>query len=190
MRPDRMMWKPLAFAGLLAAAWAMAGPAAALDKCSVGQRVVKPGGELATVTATSGSGCTVRADGEPFTDTYAAFMLDPAPGGGGGGTAPAARSRDSAPTPTAPTGGGPVPGLYQCTGGPAGNLKLRFLGGGRYANEQGKVGVYSYNAGNGRMAFTSGPWSGFFGKVLAGGRIGLTSKPDASFYQMTCDRRG
>ena len=42
---------------------------------------------------------------------------------------------------------------------------------------------------SGQMEFTSGPWKGFYAKTLEGGRVGLTSKPDSSFYQMTCDPR-
>ncbi len=164
----------LIFGGVLVLA---SHPALALDGCKVGQRVKKPGGKLATVTVVAGSGCTVRADGEPFTDTYAAFMLDPAPG-----SAPDMPKSQAAKAPAAT-------GFYQCTSGAAGNLTLRILAGGRYANAQGVTGNYTRDA-SGRMAFKGGPWDGYYGATLAGGRIGLTASPTGTFYQMTCDRRG
>ena len=76
----------------------------------------------------------------------------------------------------------------ECYGGPAGNMKLSFGGGATYANEQGKQGRYTIGQG-GQIAFVSGPWAGFYAKVLGPGKVGLTSKPNQSFYYMTCDRR-
>jgi hypothetical protein len=173
------------YAVAVAAALLFAAPASAgLTSCSIGQRVKAPAGP-ATVVSTQGSACTVRVDGRPYTDVYAAFMLDPI-----GGAAPS-QSRNPAPSTanngSAP-GGNPKPGLYQCVGGPSGNLKLRFLGGNAYANEQGVRGTFAPGR-NGQIRFVSGAWAGFFGKVLAHGRIGLTSVDGGSFYNMTCDPR-
>lgn len=157
-------------------------PAAAMAGCTVGQRVKTPGGKLATVTAVAGSGCTIKADGEPFTNTYGAFMLDPASG-------TAAKAAAATSVSNAAAGSAPVPGLYQCTSSTAGNMKLRILGGGRYSNEQGSVGTYTTTSG-GRMAFKGGPWDGYYAGTLVGGRIGLSSSPSGAFYAMTCGRSG
>ncbi len=82
----------------------------------------------------------------------------------------------------------PRAGNYQCFGCAAGNMKLRFTGGNGYANEQGSAGVFRMRP-SGQMEFTSGPWKGFYAKTLDNGRVGLTSKADGTFYQMTCDPR-
>ena len=66
--------------------------------------------------------------------------------------------------------------------------RKRPLGGGRYSNDLGSVGSYTLTAG--RLAFKGGPWDGYYGATLAGGRIGLTASATGTFYQMTCDRRG
>lgn len=169
-------------------------PVSALDRCMVGQRVLSPAGRPATVVSLNGSACVIRVDGQSFTDTYAAFMLSAAPGASGSSAArpsPATPARPApAPAPTPASGGGPAAGLYQCVSGSAGNLTLRILGGGRYANAQGVTGRYSFDAGSRRMRFSGGPWDGYGGRLLDGGRIGLSADVNASFYQMTCDRRG
>ncbi len=156
------------------AVWlSMAAPAEALSSCTVGQRVMAPGDSPATVVAVQGSGCRVRRDGVTYTDMYAAFMLKPL-----------------VPVREAPAGdaGLPASGPYQCSGGAAGNLKLHFTGPGRYANAQGKSGAYQRLPG-GKLAFTSGPWEGFFARVLPHGRVGLTSSENSTVYYMTCDRQ-
>ena len=58
---------------------------------------------------------------------------------------------------------------------------------GRYANEQGKAGAYTQDGP--KIAFTSGPWEGFYGEVLPDGRVGLSSRPNTSSYYMTCERK-
>jgi hypothetical protein len=155
----------------------MAHPAAAQEKlrsCAVGQRVVMPGGYPGTVSAVYGQGgCTVK-DAKGLESSWAAFMLSAAPG------SPAPKEAPIPPTLKA--------GTYQCFGGAAGNMKLRFGPGATYANEQGAKGVYIMRP-SGQMQFTSGPWKGFYAKTLDNGRVGLTSKPDGTFYQMTCDPR-
>lgn len=82
--------------------------------------------------------------------------------------------------------GVPRPGLYQCYGNAGGNMKLRFTGGTGYANEQGSAGQFKMRP-SGQLEFVSGPWKGFYAKDLGNGRVGLTSRPDGTFYNMTCD---
>ena len=161
-----------------------AGPAVAQDErygpklsgCKVGQRVVLPGGQQGTVIGLNGSGCNVQADGYKDYNTWAAWMLYAVPGTPAAQVAPAAR-----------LGGQPTPGAYQCYGGAAGNMKVSF-GPGWYANEQGARGSYAMRP-SGQMALTSGPWAGFYAKTLSPTKVGLTSKADGTFYQMTCDRK-
>ena len=145
-----------------------------LTTCAVGQKVLMPGGYPGTVSAVYGQGgCTVR-DAKGLESSWAAFMLSAAPG---------------SPAPVAqPIAATPKTGNYQCFGGTAGNMKLQFGPGATYANEQGKRGSYKMRP-SGQMEFTSGPWAGFYAKTLEGGRVGLTSKADGTFYQMTCDPR-
>lgn len=166
----------LALAGAAGvAAWTL--PAAAqekLSKCYVGQRVGLPGSGQGTVVALRGSGCDVKADGYDNVQTWAAWML----------TAVAASPVQRA----APVAATPKPGNYQCFGGPAGNLKLRFGAGNSYANEQGSAGTYKVRP-SGQLEFVSGPWAGFYAKTLDGGRVGLTSRAESTFYNMTCDPR-
>jgi hypothetical protein len=165
-------------------------PAAALEACHPGQRVVVPGGRIGTVVAVQGSGCTVRRDGDSFTDVFAAFMLDAAPNTGP--ATPPAESSHSTSRPQrvrpAANSSSPQVGTYQCVSGAAGNLVIRIMPGSRYANAQGVAGRFSINS-SGRIAFVDGPWTGYFGRVLDGGRLGLTADPASTFYQMTCDRR-
>ena len=175
--------------GAAIAALILASPASALDRCTVGQRVLSPAGRPATVVSLNGTACVIRVDGQSFTDTYAAFMLSAAPGGQPNTPTPAPRT-PAVPNPSTSTTGGPATGLYQCVSGAAGNLTLRILGGGRYANAQGVTGRYSYDAASRRLRFSGGPWDGYGGRVLDGGRIGLSADVNSSFYQMTCDRRG
>lgn len=98
--------------------------------------------------------------------------------------APKAPATKAAPKAAA----GSVPaGNYQCYGGSAGNMKLTFRGPGQYANEQGSAGAYAMNGVD--ITFTSGPWEGFYGRVLPDGRVGLSSRPNAGSYYMTCERK-
>ena len=167
--------------------------AMALDRCRVGQRVKSPAGPGTVVAIQNGGvGCTVQVDGRPAgqVDTYGAFMLDALPGaeaaprGGANAAARPAAAR------------GPAVGRYDCTGGAGGNLVIRILSATRYANAQGRSGTFALIGPAAdrpeimRFRFVSGPWASYFGAVLDGGRLGLTSKPDGTFYQMTCDRRG
>jgi|GEM_PF-3141030 len=187
------MFKHVVFVfGCILLGWS--GSAFALDRCSVGQRVMAPGG-LATVVAiqNGGIGCTVRIDGRPSTvlDVYGAFMLD--------AVAPTGQTKapEKKPSQTA-TPSTAALGSYQCYGGAAGNLKFVVLSGGRYANAQGKTGTMRMTGphasipGYTSFALLGGPLDGFFGAIMEGGRIGLSTKANSSFYNMTCDvpRRG
>lgn len=82
--------------------------------------------------------------------------------------------------------GGPVQvGRYQCNGGPAGNMKLSFLAGGRYANEQGSSGKFSQTGPT--ITFVGGPWAGFFGHVYPSGDVQLRTAPTRP-STMQCQR--
>lgn len=174
----RIVMAALVGAGVVAAV--VPAPAWSQQKliaCHVGQRVGLPGSGQGTVVALRGTGgCDVKADGYENVQTWAAWMLTSV----GGAAAPL----NKAVLP----GGAPRPGNYQCFGGSAGNMKLRFGGGNSYSNEQGATGSYKFRP-SGQMEFVSGPWKGFYAKTLGNGRVGLTSKPDGTFYQMTCDPR-
>lgn len=81
------------------------------------------------------------------------------------------------------------PGLYHCVaaGGIAGTLKLEIISASQYGNGKGKRGSYSMS-NDGKLSFTSGPWEGYFGKVLGPDKIGLASR-DNGYYGTTCDRQ-
>jgi preprotein translocase subunit YajC len=145
-----------------------------LSSCSVGQKVLTPGGKPGTVVeVTANKACRVKQDDGMSSGVWSAFMLSPAPG-----TVAAAADIPSTPKP----------GMYQCYGGQAGNMKLRFSAGNTYANEQGKSGSYKMRP-SGQMEFTSGPWAGFYAKTLENGRVGLTSRADSRTYMMTCEQK-
>lgn len=158
--------------------------AAALTKCVIGARVVNRQGKVGVITKDDGGGCTVRQDsGETFYSLF--WMLEPTGAGAGGGA-----GRAAAPArPAGSTPGRLQPGAYQCYGGQAGNLRLNFSAGGRYSNAEGKAGAYTLDGGSGRIAFTSGPWAGFFGRVLPDGKVGLSSQPNTTTYYMVCERK-
>ena len=88
----------------------------------------------------------------------------------------------AAPMSTTP----PAAGLYQCRSDGAGLSELTFGDPGEYAGADGAKGAYTFDAGSGRMAFTSGYLEGFFGAVFADGKVGLSSKPDQDWFYMTC----
>ena len=85
-------------------------------------------------------------------------------------------------------GENPAPGMYQCFsfGGAGGAMKVEIRGAGRYANEQGTAGKYELD-GNGNMVFVSGPWEGYFGRALDGGKLGLTHDLSRNFFGMSCN---
>ena len=106
--------------------------------------------------------------------------------GGQGGAAAATAPPRPVARPNAGAGGSVQPGQYQCYGGPAGNMKLSFRGGGQYANEQGKPGAYTQSGPT--VTFRSGPWAGFYGYVFPDGRVQLRTAPDRP-SSMECERR-
>lgn len=181
----------------------MAAPAAGqlspqgTGNCRVGLTVTDRNGKTGTVETATGNSCWVRfADGSK--DYYQQWMLKPA-GRGTGAPARAAAGSSAAAASGGARGGGSIrAGNYHCTssvsaGGAgvqatAGNMRLVFRGGGQYANHQGKSGAYTVS-GSGAIAFTSGPWSGFYGQVLPDGKIGLSSRPNGRPYYMVCERR-
>lgn len=145
------------------------------ELCIVGLKVLAPGGAPGAVVKIEGTGCTVKDDATGLESVWAEFMLEPAPG--------------TAPTfETAP--GAPAAGMYQCRGGPAGNFRIEFRAGNAYANDKGVAGVYAFDPATANVDFTTGPWEGFYGRVLKDGDVGMTSNPSRSFFQMTCEREG
>jgi hypothetical protein len=164
-------------AALAAAVATQQGAAQENGVCRIGAQVTNRQGVTGVVVeAPDPTGCRVRyPDGS--TRYSLTWMLAAA-----GGAKPGA---SGGPAPTGGSGGAPS-GSYQCYGGQAGNMTLTFKGG-QYANAQGKTGAYSMGAG-GRLAFTSGPWAGFHGRVLPDGKVGLSSKPDTTTYYMVCER--
>lgn len=88
-----------------------------------------------------------------------------------------------------PAGGGPATGRYECwaAGGVAGTLNLEITGPSSYAGN-GKAGDYTFSPENGRITFSSGPWAGFYGKLLGPTKIGISSRPGGS-SNTVCDRK-
>jgi hypothetical protein len=164
--------------------------ALALDRCVVGQRAIAPGGP-ATVVAIQNGGvdCTVHIDGRPSTirDTYGAFLLDPI------ASPPQAKVSDSRPKAAPKATSSARAGAYQCSSSTAGITTFVVQAGGRYANGRGASGTMRMTGPHRdrpawqTFALVGGPLDGFYGAIMDGGRIGLTSQANASFYNMTCD---
>ena len=176
--------------GVLGSVFLLPEPASALDSCTAGQRVLTPARVGATVTAVSGSACTIRRDDNGLSETYSAFMLDSAtPGPRNTSPGPAGRpGQTNAPASQSAGAVAPAIGTYQCTSPTSGNLVIRILPNNRYANQQNSTGNFTINR-SGQLSFVTGPLAGMYGRTLDGGRLGLTSQPAGSFYAMTCDRR-
>lgn len=197
----RSMPNPTRWLTMLLLSVALAPTASAIERCRVGQRVKAPGGPGTVVAIQNGGvGCSVHIDGRPagLVEVYGAFMLDALDDEAKPTGTPAARPAAGA-APGAAVARGPAVGRYQCTsgaGGAGGNMVIRILSATRYANEQGTrgalalIGTVPDRPSITRFRFAGGPWDGYFGAVLDGGRIGLTSKATGTFYEMTCDRRG
>jgi hypothetical protein len=58
-----------------------------------------------------------------------------------------------------------------------------------YADRNGKAGKYTFDAKNGDIVFETGAWAGFFGKKLAAGKIGISSRR-GGFSNTVCDKLG
>ena len=56
----------------------------------------------------------------------------------------------------------------------------------KYDNGKGKSGQYSYDAATAKISFQSGPWEGYFGKLLGPDKIGLASR-DNGHYGTSCN---
>jgi hypothetical protein len=145
------------------------------ELCTLGLKVLTPGGKLGTVTKVEGGGCTVTVDETGLSDVWAEFMLEPAPG-----TAP----------PMEQLPGAPQAGWYQCYAGGAGNFRVEIRNGNTYANSDGQSGSYTFDPATSDVTWTSGPWTDFYSRVLKDGDIGVTMKPDRSFFGITCEREG
>lgn len=141
------------------------------ELCALGLKVLTPGGNPGTVVKVEGSGCTIKDDASGLESVWTESVLEPAPG-----TTPA---MEMVP-------GAPKPGIYQCRGGPAGNFKIEFRNGNAYANDKGDAGAYAFDPQNADIDFSTGPWAGFYARVLKDGDVGISGKPDRSFFQMTC----
>lgn len=187
------MFKHLVLAAaFMACGWGSS--AHALERCSVGQRVIAPDGPATVVAIQNGGvGCTVHIDGRPSTirDTYGAFLLDPI------ASPPQARPTVKSPkiAPKAPPNASSTArlGSYQCYTSTAGIMTFIVRAGGRYANDEGATGTMRMTGPHRdrptwqTFALLGGPLDGFYGAIMEGGRIGLTSQANASFYNMTCD---
>jgi hypothetical protein len=148
----------------------LAGPAAALDGCHVGQKVVLPGGKPGTVTAVNGSACTVADDAGILGEAvWAAFMLESADG-----TDPNALP----PMTSIP------PGTYKChhTGGYA-FVDVVIVDEDTYEDRGGVAGDYTIDA-EGKIDFYSGPFIDH-PAYADKGKLHVTA-PGGDFY-MTCD---
>lgn len=172
MRMLRVEWAFVAAVALVAVAGPVAGtrPALALDGCSVGQKVVIPGGKVGTVTAIQGSACTVRQDdGVMGEAVWAAFML---------------KSLDGTDPHAAPPMTSIPPATYAChhTAGYA-FVDVVVLGPDAYEDRDGVGGAYSIDA-TGRITFLTGTLAGH-PSYARSGNVYLTA-PGGDFY-MTCN---
>ena len=83
------------------------------------------------------------------------------------------------------SGGKLATGTYMCwVGSEASASGLKITGATTYESD-GKPGKYHLEA-SGAIVFESGPFSGFHGKLLAGGRVGMNMN-GGTFYNLTCD---
>ena len=159
---------------ILAMLLAAATPAEALPSCSLGQRVMTPGGTPATVVGVRGSGCTVRKDGVTYTEVYAASML-------------AALAAADVPADLPPAEGVELgPAAYKCyyLAGTALNysfIDIIIIDAGSYADRTGNHGQY-HRAGR-DIVFDSGPFAGN-PAYAERGNVYLTA-PGGGFY-MSC----
>lgn len=149
-------------------------PARAAQSCTVGQRVIIPGGQAGTVVDKQGSACVVKPDGATYTDTWAPPMISP--------IRPSDVPADLPPAAGVDLG----PGSYQCyyLAGTVLNysfIDVIIIDAGNYADRNGAIGRY-HRAGR-EIVFDSGPLAGYpaYGE---NGNVYLTA-PAGGFY-MTC----
>lgn len=140
--------------------------------CQVGARVTDRQNRSGVVVEAKNSDCWVTLD-DGTKHYYLAWMLKPA------GAAGEANSGSSKTLER---------GTYRCwaAGGTAGTLRLVVRSSTRYADRNGQAGTYAFDPSTQQITFTSGPWAGYYGKLLAPGKIGLSSRPGA-YYGTVCD---
>lgn len=149
------------------------GAAHAADSvCTPGARVTDRQNRSGTVIEAQKSDCKVKLD-DGTERYYISWMLSAAGG---------ARAKKG-------DAGGTLPvGSYHCvaSGGIAGTLQLNIVDGTQYSDRNGKKGDYAFDPGSSKISFKSGSWSGYYGKLLGSGRIGIASR-DNGYYGTTCD---
>ena len=145
---------------------------AAENVCKPGARVTDRQNRSGTVIEAQKSDCKVKLD-DGTERYYIAWMLSAAGG---------------APVKKGDVGGVLPTGSYHCVaaGGIAGTLQLNILDDSQYSGRDGKKGNYAFDAASGKINFKSGSWSGYYGKLLGPGRIGISSR-DNGYYGTSCD---
>jgi hypothetical protein len=153
---------------------AVARPALAQElsgNCTVGSSVTNRNGKTGTVTASSGSYCTVKyPDGT--SGYHPSFMLRLA------GT-PQVDPKDVASI---------KPGTYACYAGSP--LQYQFIDlnvktGSAYTDVKGKLGAFAYDPKTQLLTFKSGSFAGQYAKYLGNGRIGLSAK-ETTYFATVC----
>ena len=143
-------------------------------QCAPGMRVTTDDGHTGAITRVdrAWSYCYVRQDDTGKEVGYLYSLLSSGGGGGRGGSS---------------AGGGAgalTPGVYECfADGQYTFMDMRITGPGTYS-AAGGPGRYHIEAG-GRIVFESGSLAGYRSKLLAGGRIGLSTGD--SFYATSCE---
>jgi hypothetical protein len=81
-----------------------------------------------------------------------------------------------------------IAGSYNCwaAAGVAGTLQLVIKSASQYADQDGKNGDYTYDPQTRKIAFQSGPWTGYYGENMGPGKIGIASRP-GGYYGTVCD---
>lgn len=138
--------------------------------CNVGDRVADRSGKVGAVISndSNGTACHVDFDAGPKNDYNLVWMLHSA---GKPTLSPAQVSSVAA-------------GKYECFTGPPMHytfMDVLITGEGRYTDQKGQAGAFSYNASTQAIAFTSGPLKGAHSKYLEGSRIGLASSAAEPF---------
>lgn len=156
--------------GHSASASASNSPAAAAmpstESCREGTAVRDRQGRMGTVQGESNGMCVVRLeDGSRV--SYLAWMLAPA----GAAAAPAV--------------GGLAAGSYVCSTDGAGQFPIRIVDASRYVDRAGAAG--SYNLQGDLILFSSGSLAGYYSRLLADGKFGLSSSEVRTFY-VVCNR--
>jgi hypothetical protein len=99
---------------------------------------------------------------------------------------PPARPAAAAPATRDAPGNAIKPGMYQCYGGPAGNMRLSFTAT-SYKNENGAGGSLTRAGPN--ISFKTGYLAGYAGYIYADGTIQLRTAPGRPSI-MSCQLKG